>query len=203
MQLIAAHEADFDDLRLMVECVAEVKIYYVTTGRNAWWNTWITRYSPGCMHSTIESAKAFCERRRVQGTVFYIDELPSLMFRAKDKAIAVSEINTEEFLARLNVDRLISIIEVLPVASMTLLQVMYAFRSDSLLWPPSHPKENSTIVSFCADRLTLEVLAPPDALSTWASRSNGPNYYLRWSSRPFDKGRASLHRLVSALLAHL
>ena len=67
-----------------VNNVYPVKIYYVTTGRNAWRSTWIERYYKGCMRYSLESAKSYCEGHRQRGTVFYIRELPSLAFFQKD-----------------------------------------------------------------------------------------------------------------------
>ncbi len=183
----------------MVRTVKVVRLFYVTTGRNAWWSTWITRYSPGCMHSTIKSAKTFCEQRRVQGTVFYIDELPSLAFVVPERALVISEINTDEFLGRLDFTRLTSLTTVLPVSSMTLRQMTYVFRPESPLWPPSYPQKDSTILSFCSKPETLAEVLPNDQLFSWASSSTGPNYHLNWSTRPFTKGRSSLHGVGSAL----
>ena len=141
MTLIAASSAELNDLRYMVRSIAVLKVYYVWAGRNAWWNTWSTRYSPGCFHRTLKDAKAFCEGLRVQGTVFYIDELPSLGFLARDRTLVVSEINTESFLRRFDTNRLTSITTALPVATMTLNQMRYLFRVESPLWPSNYPRE--------------------------------------------------------------
>ena len=199
MELIAASHAQDDDLRYLVRDVKAVKLYYVTTGRNAWWSTWITRYSPGCMHSTMDSAKAFCEARRVQGTVFYIDELPSIAFIAENRALIVSEINTESFLKRLDAKRLTSITTVFPVSTMTLRQMTYVFRPESPLWPTDYPRQDSAILSFCSASGTLAELSAKEELSSYASSSSGPGYYLGWSTRPFSKDRAVLHGIASSL----
>lgn len=199
MQLIAASGASEDDLRYMVREVKVVRLYYVSTGRNAWWSTWITRYSPGCMHSTIASAKSFCEGRRVQGTVFYIDELPSLAFIAPERSLLVSEINTDKFLGQLNLGRLRDITTVLPVSTMTLRQMTHIFRPESPLWPSTYPKVDSTILSFCSQPETLAEVQSSEQLSSWASSSSGPNHYLGWSSRPFTKDRSVLHSIATTL----
>lgn len=199
MELIAASHAQDDDLRYLVRDVKAVKLHYVTTGRNAWWSTWITRYSPGCMHSTIESAKAFCEARRVQGTVFYIDELPSLAFIAESRALLVSEINTEAFLKRIDAKRLTSITTVFPVSTMTLRQMTYVFRPESPLWPADYPRQDSAILSFCSASNTLAELSTKEQLTSYASSSSGPGYYLNWSTRPFSKDPSALHGIASSL----
>lgn len=61
------------------ECRA-VKLFYVIYGRNAWNDTWITRYFDGCMNPTFDTAKKTSEEKRVQGSVFYISEIPALQF---------------------------------------------------------------------------------------------------------------------------
>lgn len=200
MQLIAASHAQDDDLRYLVRDVKAVKLHYVTTGRNTWWSTWSTRYSPGCMHSTIDSAKAFCEARRVQGTVFYIDELPSIAFIAADnRALVVSEINTGSFLKRLDRKWLASLTTVFPVSTMTLRQITYVFRPESPLWPTDYPRRDSAILSFCSAPGTLAELSAKEELSSYASSSSGPRYYLGWSTRPFLKDRLALHGIASRL----
>jgi len=199
MELIAISQAQDDDLRYLVREVKVVKLHYVTTGRNAWWSTWVTRYSQGCLHSKMDSAKAFCEARRVQGTVFNIDELPSIAFIAENRALIVSEINTETFLKRLDARRLTSITTVFPVSTMTLHQIMYVFRPESPLWPTDYPKQDSTILSFCSASGTLAELGAKEKMSSYTSSSSGPSYTLNWSTRPFSKDRSVLHRIAASL----
>lgn len=187
----------------MVRSVAVVKLYYVWTGRNAWWYTWSTKYSKGCFHRTLESAKEFCESRRVQGTVFYIDELPSLAFFAPDRALIVSEINTERFLGTYNVRRLSSITTAFPVSTMTLRQFWYLFRVESDLWPLEHPKRNSSFVSFYRGGESFEKVAVEQELASFQSYSEGPRFFLRWRQRPFERDRSQLHAVSEALAGRI
>lgn len=203
MSLIAATDADADDLRYMVRSIDIVKTYYVWTGRNAWWSTWSTRYSPGCFHRDLESAKTFCENQRIQGTVFYIDELPSLAILAPERTLVVSEINTNHFLARYDVKRLASITTALPVSSMTLKQFWYLFRIESALWPADYPKFNSAFVSFDKNPEPLEKIDKKQEVSSYSSNSTGPNYCLGWRSRPFEKNRTTLYAICDALRSRL
>lgn len=187
----------------MVQSIKVVKLYYVSTGRNAWWNTWITRYSPGCMHTTLESAIQFCEGRRVQGTVFYIDELPSLAFMAEGRALVVSEINTDNFFKRLNTGFLNQLTSVFPVSTMSLDQFVYMFRPSSPLWPTGYPQNDSAILSYHFLPGPLEEMNSTDALVSRASHSNGPNYRMWWSDRPFEKDRSTLHSVAAGLQGRL
>jgi len=70
-------------------------VFYVYYGRNAWHSTWITRYSHGALHDTLETAKAHCETRRVQGSVFNILELPALILLTQQRVVYITEINSE------------------------------------------------------------------------------------------------------------
>lgn len=199
MELIAASTAPDDNLRYWVRSINVVKLFYVTTGRNAWWNTWITRYSPGCMHSTIESAKDFCEKARVQGSVFYIEELPSIAFITPGGTLVVSEINTDDFLGRLDLKRLTEITTLFPVSCMSLQQMVYVFRAKSPLWPPTYSRVDSSIVTFYAGADGLSGITRDDNLLSFASRSGGPTRYLYWSSRPFLTARTTLHAIRDSL----
>lgn len=203
MSLVVASTAEHSDLRFMVRSVGVVKVYYVWTGRNAWWSTWSTRYSPGCFHRDLASAKAFCEKRRVQGTVFYIDELPSVALLAPERVLTVSEINTASFLSKFDVRRLASITTAFPVSTMTLRQFWYLFRVNSALWPADHPRQNSSFVSFFRGVETFETVTPKDQLSSYSSSSVGPDYYLRWNLRPFEKDSSHVHAIADALTGRL
>ena len=203
MKLCPVSQAPANDLRFMVRSVSVSKIYYVWTGRNAWWSTWATRYSPGCFHTTLASAKSFCESKRVQGTVFYIDELPVLAFHAPDRALFAVEINTEQFLSKINQDLLTSLTTVLPVSTMTLRQMNYIFRPESPLWPSTYPKSDSMLVTFGTGDPKPETVAIGDDLFSYKSYAQGANYLLGWERRPFTKSRTILHAVASALGSRL
>ena len=131
--------------------------------------------------------------------MFYIDELPSLAFFAPERVLVVSEINTDEFLGRLDFERLTSLTTVFPVSSMTLHQMTYIFRPQSPLWPMSYPQRDSSILSFCSAPETLTEVLQSDEISSFASSSDGPSYSLSWSKRPFSKSRTSLHGIASVM----
>lgn len=203
MQLTNAAEVKTDELRYIVRSVVAVKIYYVWTGRNAWWSTWSTRYSNGCMHLSLKSAKEYCEKRRTQGTVFYIDQLPSVAFIATDRILVLSEINTEKFLQRLQIEKLRELINIIPVSTMTLNQIAFSFNPNSLLWSKNYPKNNSCILSFanCSDG--FEETQSNEQLISYKSSSSGPNYYLSWTERKFDKDPSLLHQIVVMLKSRI
>ena len=203
MQLINATEVKADELRYIVRSVVAVKLYYVWTGRNAWWQTWSTRYSNGCMHLSLKSAKDYCEKLRTQGTVFYIDQLPSIAFLAVDRTFVLSEINTKKFLQRLQIDKLRELINIIPVSTMTLNQIGFSFNANSLLWCKNYPKKNSCILSFANCFDGFEETQINEQLISYKSNSLGPNYYLSWSERKFDIDPSLLHQIVSMLKSHI
>lgn len=186
-------------LRRVIRSIRAVKLFYVTSGRNAWWTTWITRYFPGCMHATLDSARKYAEQNRVQGTVFYIGELPSIAFDTGEGVLVVSEINTERFFSRFRVKNLQKDFELMPRSSITLSQVVDLFRSDSAMWVAGYPLRNSSILSFCDSTEKLVALNRGQRLISWVSSSIGGNQALRWFERPFKKQHSCVHTLVAAM----
>lgn len=203
MNLCPASLATENDLRFMVRSVSVSKVYYVWMGRNAWWSTWATRYSPGCFHTTLVDAKSFCESKRVQGTVFYIDELPVLSFYAGERALFAAEINTEHFLSKLDQELLTSVTSVFPVSTMTLRQMHHMFKPESPLWPSAYPKRDSMLATFGSGDQRPDDVAREDDLFSYKSYSPGTAYLLGWERRPFTKNRSTLHAVASALASRM
>lgn len=199
MMLTNAIEVKSEELRYIIKSVKAVKIYYVWTGRNAWWSVWSTRYSKGCMHLSLKSAKDYCEKLRTQGTVFYIDQLPSIAFIATKRTLFVSEINTEKFFERLKTQKLKDLINIIPVSTMTLHQISLIFNSYSLLWSENYPKDNSCILSFANFSDGFEEIQQNEELISYGSSSSGPNFYLKWTERKFAKDSTLLHQILLML----
>jgi len=193
-------DANLDQL---VRSVQVVKVFYVSTGRNAWWSTWSTKYFVGRTHATLESAKSYCEPQRVQGTVFYIDELPSLAFVGDERTLVVSELNTENFMSRFDVAELGKLTDILPVSTMSLRQIARMFRPQSPLWGRGYPLYHSTFLSLTEASDVLARVALTDELSSFASSSSGPLYLLHWARRPFSKQRKTLHAIEAKLLGNI
>ena len=131
--------------------------------------------------------------------MFYIDELPSLALHGSDCALVVSEINTQKFLSRLDIERLNSIIEVLPVSTMTLRQMYFVFRAKSSLWTKGYPQKDSATISFASGDGTLTAIVSSEELSSHKSSITGSRSYLHWEKRPFTKDHSILHRLAKML----
>ena len=96
MQLQQYHKSYSAIENRTVNRIAGCKVWYVYDGRNAWYSTWVQKYREGCFHLRLGSAKKFCENRRIQGSVFYIEQRPALQIDTNDGTLFVLEINTPE-----------------------------------------------------------------------------------------------------------
>ena len=151
------------------------------------------------MHATWESARDYCERRRVQGTVFYINELPALTFVAGERALVVTEINTDDILSRFDFGKLTNLTSILPVSTMTLRQMYHVFKPTSSLWPNAYPREDSAILLFGTIAPLLIACSASASLTAKASRAVGANYHLNWSERPFTIKFSAVSGLANSL----
>ncbi len=176
-----------------VKSISKGMIYYVCTGRNAWHSTWVSHYYPGCMHTTLASAKEHAEKLRTRGTVFYIKQLPCLVFRSSGVAVIVTEINSRNPLSEYSADAVTD--EVTPSSKKIegvldnyirigapLQGVAMSFLPNSRFWRqrPS-PKNSVIILSANYESVPIENIKSSGLLSI-KSFSNGGNYYLGWSS---------------------
>jgi hypothetical protein len=166
-------------------------IYYVHTGRNAWHSTWVTRYTNGCMHTTLESAKEYAETKRTRGTVFYIKQLPCLIFRSQNTCVLITEINNENPLSGYSPNAITneipyghdkieeSLDNYLKIGAPTN-GVALSFLPSSRFWNvrPS-PKDSVIILSNNKPDLSIEKVSS-DCLLEYKSSSSGGNFYLGW-----------------------
>lgn len=84
-----------------VESVSLSRVAYMFYGRNAWHSTWIQRYyTRSSIGLTVGSVQGVCERNRVQGSVFNVEELPCLVLRCEDQTLYAVEINNGAWLER-------------------------------------------------------------------------------------------------------
>ena len=77
-----------------LERLEAIRIYYCYRYRNAYQGP-AQHYSPGCMHQTRSSAERFAEDWRAQGSVFYVEQRPSLLLVARDYCVVVIQINSD------------------------------------------------------------------------------------------------------------
>ena len=73
----------------LITYVDVARVFYLQYNRNAWNSTWIGRYYPDTVSFSAESLKKVAERRRVQGSVFSIRELPCLLMSGSRSSLIV------------------------------------------------------------------------------------------------------------------
>jgi hypothetical protein len=168
-------------------------IYYAYTGRNAWHSTWITRYTNGCMHTTIESAKKYAERLRTRGTVFYIRQLPCLVIKSDDNQIIITEINSTNPLAGYSENAISNHLPVghkkidgardnyLTIGS-PINGLAMSFLPNSRFWVKRPSPRNSVIILSGKEIVTTIENIDPTKQQAYQSFSNGGNYLLGWRS---------------------
>lgn len=175
--------------------VRSVLLYFVVAGRNAWWSTWIRRYSEGSLHHSLASAKAYCEGRRVQGTRFYIEELPSLALVGSSMCLLVSQINTEQPLEALDYGVLRELHNLVGVDTLSLHQLVRVFSRTSRVWSPALPAKDSLLLVTADSSTGLEPCSGNQRPQQWRSRSLGPHYYLKWLT---ETGTCKTESVVAA-----
>lgn len=183
MQFISAENSAPTELNYFIQEIKLVTVYFVYKGRNAYHSTWIRRYSDGCLHASIESAKSYCETERTNGTVFTISRLPALAFTAGDKIFAVTEIEVRKNLNEFNFELLTWLTNLLPLPSLSFLHLYHLFKPKSTLWPKDHPKKNSVIL--VTGNFSKDLVACDEAVKfiEYESKPRGTGNRLGWPEK--------------------
>ncbi len=174
------------------------KIYYVSSGRNAWHSTWVKQYNPGCMHSTLQSAKNYAEKLRTNGSVFYIQELPALVLEGELTSLIVTQINCmdvlQDYKPKIKPPNNKSTCCYI-TAGNSLLHACKSFDHDSIFWKTAPPAKNSVIRLLCT--IKIKDFDPYHAsnISAYKSESIGPDYLLNWSASVFEMKNKSLVKI--------
>jgi len=143
------------------------------------------------MHSCLKSAKDFVEKKRVQGSVFNIREMPGIAFRSSAGDIVVTQINTGEplslystkehyqpaHIAALNKDLTLDSYVNLGVP---FYEVAKSFSWWSKFWSSQPPLANSVIVLATRDSGAEYSNDIQDDFKAYVSYSNGTRYRLGW-----------------------
>lgn len=173
----------------------EITAFYVHTGRNAWHSTWIARYSPGCMHTTLKSAKAYAETKRVQGTTFNISELPALIISSNIGSVVVTQINSQNPLSGYsrNAVRLTHHSHELMeghlndylITGAPIYGAILSFERDSRFWKNPPPHSDSLIITETpeTDPDTVQIEAE---ILKYKSFSQGGQYTMGWQTHKSD-----------------
>ncbi|PHR11555.1 MAG: hypothetical protein COA41_20085 [Sphingopyxis sp.] len=195
----------FDEIKSIKQGI----VYFVSTGRNAWNNTWVARYSKGCMHSTFESAKSYAEKNRTSGTVFYIVELPCIVFRSKNNILLITQINNDSplsgyspdavsFTAERNAKKIKGALENYIKIGAPLVGAGLSFLSTSRFWREK-PQSNQAIMLLSHSNRSLPIETKGfNSLKTYSSSSMGSKYYLHWFSRESEIKTSAIISIVKS-----
>lgn len=190
-----------------VKSITEGVVYYVSTGRNAWHNTWIAQYTNGCMHSTLDSAKKYAEKKRTSGTVFYITQLPCIVFRSHKQVLLVTEINNKDPLSGYSSNAMTA--EVAPDATKIvgaldnyigtgapLIGVALSFFPTSRFWKARPNTKNAIMLLTHSDKNISVEKKGLKNLRRYTSSSHGSNYYLFWHATESEIKPTAIRAIV-------
>lgn len=181
-------------------------MYLLSTGRNAWHDTWSERYKgPTSLHFTLEGAKNTAERDRVQGTVFIIEQVPVLAFRCRTGVAYCAESHSQESFKMLDWDGEMEFLRI----GAAIPDVMDAFaKPDPSSWNYPWPDQDSFVTRVFdlvgsinstygkAIPVETEPLLKDSKLSRWKSYPNGTGYKLGWDIADSDRSLISTIKVV-------
>lgn len=190
-----AHEILYSGIKnhgpLTLQNIKAVKIFYCFYGRNAWYTTWVQKYTENCMHSSLESAKEFAEENRVSGSVFYIEELPALFLEGGYYPVLVTQINQANplkgYSSKLHKNNLL-------ILNVPIKDAILSFDYNSPFWKLPQQKNDSVILLYSKLAPQFEYLKTTK-LRTWKSESFGGKYCLSWNLLESRVRQSSLLRI--------
>ena len=196
-------EFDKDSHSGPVEKIKAGAVYFATEGRNAWHSTWVVKYAKNSVHSSLDSAKSFCEKARKNGSVFYIKRLPCLIVHGSKGAVVVTEINNNNPLGRhlllsRSLGRDYAVAKRLVCNSLEDLSDMrMGFGVCSHAWGAGKGKPNSILLMQSRSGVVFE--GQPDSSRLWRSSSNGSAYKLHWVEHESAIVSSGVTELVAVL----
>ena len=170
--------------------VKPVLLFVVTRGRNAWHSTWVRNYQgPASLVGSLRAAKALAEQQRVQGSVFYIREVPGLTLLTEEGPLGLVEFHSDNCFGKWDVDQGAEVLRLgAPIAS-----VLHALGPQGL-WNTPVPSRHS-FISGSSGWHSLMKLPPRRPLKSWFSQSAGGNYMLNWLEHPSEYSRRGVNRI--------
>lgn len=181
-------------------------MYLLSTGRNAWHETWSARYEgPTSLHFTLNDAKKTAERDRVQGTVFNIEQVPVLAFRCRTGVAYCAEFHSQESFKMLDWDGEMEFLKI----GAALPDVMNAFsKPDPSSWNFPWPVQDSFVTRVFdlvgnvdpsngkTSPIEAEPLVANSKLNRWKSFPKGTGYRMGWDISDSDRNITSTEKVV-------
>jgi hypothetical protein len=194
--LLPFDEKQFPSLaNTKIKSIRSCVLYFVTTGRNAWHSTWVSYYGTQ-LHLSIDSAKQYAEKARVQGTVFTIKQQPSICLETDDGTLFVTQLWNDVPLSGYSKNALTptphggqKLIEgfqdnYLIPGSLTQGAIL-SFHPSSRFWRKPPPLNSILIVATEISNLEIDPIQR-GKLKAWSSYSYGSEYLLAWRERMND-----------------
>lgn len=187
---------------------APTKIHYLLRGRNAWHSIWVQHYYPGCMATYNHDVESDTEKRRENGSVWSITELPALAISSDAGTLVITQLNQRTPLAGYSPEAISAhptqgtqlmegarnryLISGTPLAHIAL-----SFEPGSRFWKQKPPLQDSVILLYLPNpKIQLEPLT--DQLFRRRSQpSGGRHNSICWSILPGDVDSSAVFRLAS------
>lgn len=215
-----------DDLRPdSITGIFGSKVWYVHDGRNAWHRTWVERYTDGCLHLGLREAQLYCEGLRTRGSVFCIQERPSIRIETATGVLVVTEVSTKRPLACYSpvaVDSAtpedLAFFGVDGPAPLrigeSLTSLAMSFRTAAPFWREPLPKDDTIVLAWVQRSKLISIYTRGDGQSEvldrrepelldnspmygYRSNSVGGNYLLAWNKRQSKVSQAGVLSVLS------
>jgi len=145
--------------------------YLLSSERTAWWNTLVRTYNgPRDLYTTFKSAAKSAQSKRLQGTSFTIEEIPSLAFISSEGMIIASEFGHLNPFSEVDLDYLSSF---LIIGTQMLLLQGLTRTSSGALWRNEKRSDSTYIQAFAPIDTSLKLIANESTFQSWRS-------YPRW-----------------------
>jgi hypothetical protein len=173
--------------------VTAVQAYVLIRGRNAWNSTWVQNYKgTGAVHLTLAEAKNAAEAQRVQGSVFYIRQVPALALNSSEGTVLLVEFHSDNCFGKWDAKKGA---EKLLIG--TPMDQVITVLGRCSLWKAPVPSIHS-FIAVKAEWDVPETMPARASFKRWVSDSVGPKYYLNWSEYPSDKSRGGVNAIIRA-----
>ena len=157
-----------------------VRLFHLWDGRNAWHSTW-NEHGIDDIFLSMSDAKKSAERRRRQGSVFFIREHPALLFRGTSASLVVTDLRSYSPLRGYSWKALRTLDEGTSLAQVrlgaALLDVARSFDYHSPFW---RYRSYHLADRFVLDQPPIDCAPLRRRLKVWKSMSWGGGYSLAW-----------------------
>lgn len=173
--------------------VEATRLFFLHDGRNAWHSTWVQKYYEGCLHTSLFAAQMSALRKRVQGSRFYIEEVPAVLIRADAGCLAITQINSPNPLASYLLRVKQSSVDLRGMSlsdgddrnyylapGSPILGLAKSFDLSSGFWSPCHNSDDDTQIVASDDPTEAFSKLGGSKLRRWVSSSYGGGSPLGW-----------------------